>query len=88
MDNVLITGSSGYIGTSIAEALFNNGYKLKLASRKKHILCKNQKVSHIKVSKDFAAMSWSNYLNEVDTIIFCAGVAHEDEKKVNNNEIE
>lgn len=88
MHQVLITGSSGYIGTSIAEALFNNGYKLKLASRKKHILCKNQKVSHIKVSKDFAAMSWRNYLNEVDTIIFCAGVAHEDEKKLNNQEIE
>ena len=63
MDNVLITGSSGYIGTSIAEALFNNGYKLKLASRKKHILCKNQKVSHIKVSKDCTFCQFEKYFS-------------------------
>ena len=76
MKRVLITGASGYIGSSLAEFLLEEGYELMLASRTKSILSKFERVQNVPVLENFSSMRWANYLQNINTIIFCAGVAH------------
>lgn len=72
---ILITGSTGFIGSALAQTLANASVSLHLASRRKNFVAlPNSKVFYLEDIN--AHTDWENALEGVETVIHAAGIAH------------
>jgi nucleoside-diphosphate-sugar epimerase len=71
MNKVLLTGSTGFIGTKLASAIESKNLSIKVISRNKHPKFETEIC-------DFLTMSFSNnIMKDVDTVFHLAGIAHD-----------
>jgi len=79
--NILITGSSGFIGKRLVNALSNSSNKLILLSR-----TIDSRISHKQIVSDFLKDDLnSDYFHNVDIVFHLAGCAHDTNNKKNES---
>src|SRR5690606_30917761 len=72
---ILITGSTGFIGSALAQALADAGVNLHLTSRRKDFVAPaNSKAFYLEDIN--AHTDWKNALEGVETVIHAAGIVH------------
>ena len=82
--NILITGSSGFVGKALVNKLTINGHKIITSSRYYSEYNSNSS-SFFKVSEKPYWQDWSSVLNQVDCVVHLAAKVHEmDKKKLND----
>lgn len=85
MSKVLLTGSTGFIGTELLKQLKLKNYFIHTSSRSS--LEKNiDKVKNFKINQIDKNSNWSEALNNVNCVIHCAGIAVEN-NKLNANDL-
>ena len=76
MKKILITGSSGFIGKSLAKYL-SKLHKIVCGTRRSDIsFLPNTKIKYVSVGDISNKLNWKDILNDVDCIIHCAGKTH------------
>ena len=76
MKKILITGSSGFIGKSLAKYLSKLD-KIVCGTRRSDIsFLPNTKIKYVSVGDISNKLNWKDILNDVDCIIHCAGKTH------------
>tara|TARA_X000000950_G_C13920524_1_gene663128 strand:+ start:7926 stop:8825 length:900 start_codon:yes stop_codon:yes gene_type:complete len=77
MKRILLTGASGFLGSSLSSSLEKDNYKISKYASKKNL---KKKI----MGKDFSKEILSkNELRNIDVVIHAAGIAHNKIKKVN-----
>ena len=78
MNNILVTGASGFIGSALSYYLNTKGYNLKLAVRSKQNISKNllNKFKVYEIGNINKNTNWNEILLGVECIIHCASRAH------------
>jgi nucleoside-diphosphate-sugar epimerase len=73
MRKVAVTGSNGFVGSSLCDELINAGYSVRKIVRDRRSYQENQ----IEIGEINEFTDWSVALKGVDTIIHCAAYAHD-----------
>jgi UDP-glucose 4-epimerase len=76
MTGVLITGASGFIGRYLAEFLADRGTFVRAAVRRPQPAFAAGGIEQIVVA-DISNARWQSHLTGVDTVVHCAGLAHQ-----------
>lgn len=85
MNNILITGGSGFIGRSLIKLAVDNGFCVRATVRKLP-LNKLTGVKYVVVKDINSSTDWSAALHGINIVVHCAGRAHMS-KKINREEI-
>jgi len=73
---ILVTGSSGFVGSALVKRLSDNFFSIKAASRNPNPNNDSAYVHCVKNGEINGDTDWSNILNEVEVVIHVAGHAH------------
>jgi UDP-glucose 4-epimerase len=73
---ILVTGSSGFIGSAIAAALANAGYYVRAASRKRTAIADAPGVEWIELPDLAGEVDWPPLLDGIDVVVHLAAIAH------------
>jgi nucleoside-diphosphate-sugar epimerase len=76
MKKILITGSSGFIGQSLAKYLSQLDKIVCGTIRSDNSFLPNTKIEYVYVGDISIKPNWKDILNDVDCVIHCAGKAH------------
>ncbi|MET4119773.1 nucleoside-diphosphate-sugar epimerase [Bradyrhizobium sp. JR1.5] len=73
---ILVTGSSGFIGSAVASALANAGHVVRGASRRRSAPLDAAGVEWMELPDLESTVDWSPLLDSIDTVIHLAAIAH------------
>ncbi|MFO1257783.1 MAG: NAD-dependent epimerase/dehydratase family protein [Gammaproteobacteria bacterium] len=74
--NILITGATGFVGQYLIHYLSEQGYPIVALVRNPPETLPNLSNVNIKIIPDIVNCDWSTYLEDVDSVIHCAALAH------------
>jgi nucleoside-diphosphate-sugar epimerase len=75
MEQILITGATGFIGGHLLPHLETQNFSLKIATRKTSPQC-SQKIATVKIADIDESTDWSEALTNIDFVIHLAARAH------------
>lgn len=86
---ILLTGSTGFVGSAVAKGMIRSNFKVVAAVRKIPV---HSKINHnnicYKIIGDIDSQTeWSDALNDVDTVVHCAAYNHILKKNLNERQI-
>lgn len=74
--NILVTGSSGFVGRALSSYLLAQGYALRAAVRSANSIPSDEGLDVVVVGEVGAQTDWSATLAGVDCVIHCAALTH------------
>ena len=80
MKKILLTGSSGFIGSELLRQLYSKNYFVHTSSRSKKLQQKKNGIINFEISEIDNNTNWLEALDKVNCIIHCAGLAIETNK--------
>ncbi len=82
--NILITGSSGFIGSSLVKRLIQKGHNI-FGSSRNEVSRETKLYSFFHINKEPYLLDWSSILSQVDCVVHLAAKVHEMDKNKSNN---
>jgi nucleoside-diphosphate-sugar epimerase len=76
---VLVTGSSGFIGSAVSSALAAAGHSVRAASRTPGTVADLERVEWVKLPNLEDEVDWDPFVDGMDIVIHLAGIAHRSE---------
>jgi UDP-glucose 4-epimerase len=77
MTEILVTGASGFVGSTVVETLLARGHAVRVAVRNPGQAARfGAKVSHAIIGDLADPIDWSPHLDGIDTLVHAAGLAH------------
>ncbi len=77
MAEILVTGASGFVGSTVVEALLMRGHAVRVAVRDGAQTARfGTKASHAIIGDLAGPIDWSPHLDGIDTLVHAAGLAH------------
>lgn len=73
---ILVTGSSGFIGSALTTALTEAGHSVRAASRRPHGTASPPRVEWVQLPDLEQEVNWAPLLENVDIVIHLAAIAH------------
>jgi len=76
VSNILVTGTSGFVGQSLCSALLSGGYSIRAAARLADSVPAVDRLEVVTIGDIGSRTDWSTVLKDVDCIVHCAARAH------------
>jgi nucleoside-diphosphate-sugar epimerase len=88
MKKVLVTGSTGFIGSHLIPVLHKDNWQITAAIRQDSVFPAQQSIKVVKVGEIDNKTDWQEVLQDIDTVIHLAGRAHILHETIANPEAE
>ncbi len=76
---ILVTGSSGFIGSAVSTALAADGHSVRAASRRPGKIAGQERIEWMKLPNLETDVDWEPFVEGMDVVIHLAGIAHRSE---------
>jgi nucleoside-diphosphate-sugar epimerase len=73
---ILITGSSGFIGSKVTAALAAAGHRVRAASRRPGIIAHPDNIEWVRLPNLESAVDWDSLVAGIDIVVHLAAIAH------------
>jgi UDP-glucose 4-epimerase len=73
---ILVTGSSGFIGSAVSNALAEAGHNVRAASRRPHKNADHERIGWVALPDLEQEVDWAPLLDGIDIVVHVAAIAH------------
>ncbi|MGO8909496.1 MAG: NAD-dependent epimerase/dehydratase family protein [Bradyrhizobium sp.] len=73
---ILVTGSSGFIGTALSNALSAAGHSVRAASRKPNVIANQHNLEWVRLPNLEHGVDWDSLVAGMDVVVHLAAIAH------------